>query len=500
MKPPTLPLDIYVRVSRVGKRGERLISPDEQERRARQLAAEHGLTVGLVLTDLDESGGKLSRPGLNRAVERVESRESGGLIVAWLDRLSRDSEHAHGLMRRISDAGAAIYAPDAPADWTTPEGELQAGIVFAMAMYVRKRARAGFERSKEQAIARGIPVNSRAAVGYRKRDGDGEDRRLEIDPATAPVVREVFERRARGEGPNALADFLQAAGVPTSQGSTVWSKQAVYGLLSNRIYLGELSYGRDDRFVNAESHEPIVDIALWTAAQHPNGRRLSSSRPDESANLLAGIVRCAACGYCLQGTKTSHGHRIYRCTRRHAAGLCPAPARLRAEPVEAAAVDAFWSLTADLEAQGSPSTREDHGDLEAALARAETALRQYMAPDVQEAIGDPALWAAGLRERRETRDTAARNLGRARASAGPVADAPSVKTLRAAWESMSVQDRRELLALRFDAIALRRDPAGLVVYPVGTAPGDLPRRGYRKSPALRPFPDAPKGARVVALA
>ena len=30
-------------------------------------------------------------------------------------------------------------APDAPADWTSPAGELQAGIVFAFAQYVRKR-------------------------------------------------------------------------------------------------------------------------------------------------------------------------------------------------------------------------------------------------------------------------------------------------------------------------------------------------------------------------
>jgi DNA invertase Pin-like site-specific DNA recombinase len=149
---PSRPVDIYVRVSRVGKRGERLISPDEQERRARDLARERGLDVGEVLTDLDESGGKLDRPGLSEALRRVEARKSGGGIVAWLDRLSRDSEHAHGLVRRIDEAGGAIYAPDAPADWTTPEGELQAGILFAFAQYVLKRASAGFERAKAQAV------------------------------------------------------------------------------------------------------------------------------------------------------------------------------------------------------------------------------------------------------------------------------------------------------------------------------------------------------------
>src|SRR4051794_23080688 len=114
MVTPSQPVDLYLRVSRVGGR-EHLISPDEQERRARDLARERALTVGRVLTDLDESGGKWERPGLQRALQRVQAGESGGIIVAWLDRLSRDSEHAHRLVREISEAGGAIYAPDAPA-------------------------------------------------------------------------------------------------------------------------------------------------------------------------------------------------------------------------------------------------------------------------------------------------------------------------------------------------------------------------------------------------
>ncbi|MGH2832070.1 MAG: recombinase family protein, partial [Solirubrobacteraceae bacterium] len=190
------PLDVYVRVSRVGGR-QHLISPQDQERRGRALAKERGLKVGKVLTDLDESGGKLDRPGLQEALVRVRSGESGGMIVAWLDRLSRDSEQALRLVREISESGGAIYAPDAPSDWTSPEGELQAGIVFAFAQYIRKRSRASFERAKEGAIASGVPVASRIRVGYRQR----EDRRLEPDPVIAPVILKAFEMRAAGHGP-----------------------------------------------------------------------------------------------------------------------------------------------------------------------------------------------------------------------------------------------------------------------------------------------------------
>jgi site-specific DNA recombinase len=495
---PSRPVDLYLRVSRVGGR-ENLISPDEQERRARKLARERGLKVGRVLTDLDESGGKWERPGLQEALARVRAGESGGLIVAWLDRLSRDSEHAHRLLRELHEAGGVVYAPDAPADWTSPEGELQAGIVFAFAQYVRKSARARFENAKANAIASGIPVATRPAVGYRQR----ADRRLEPDPKTAPVVREVFERRAAGAGPTELAQLLRDRDVTTSQGSATWTKQAVAQLLRSRVYLGELSYGKPERpgepprYVNPSAHEPIVDLATWTAAQHPKGRRVQAPR-GEGRYLLSGLLRCQACGYVMQPTVTSRGKRIYRCTKRHAGGECPSPARVQADVVEDAAERAFWAITGDVEAQGQEEAQgSDVADLESKLERAERRLSQAMAPEVQDAAGDA--WPAMIRQRRQERDEAAEELGRARAAERKTAE-PSVETLRGAWPSLTPAERRELLATRFDALALRRDAGGLslAAFPAGTAPEGLSRRGFRRAPALRPI-DVPAGARVLPL-
>lgn len=490
MVKPTKPIDIYLRVSRVGGR-EHMISPAEQERRARELAKERGLTVGVVLTDLDESGGKWDRPGLQEALRRVREGQSGGLIVAWLDRLSRDSEHAHRLVRELNESGGAVYAPDAPSDWTSPEGELQAGIVFAFAQYVRKRARAGFERAKEQAIANGIPV-ARIPIGYRQR----ADRRLEPDPATAPLVRELFERRAAGAGPTELAEYLEAKGIRTTQGASTWSKQTVASVLRNRIYLGELSYGRGEHpFVNAASHEPLVDVATFEAAQHPGGRRLHSQR-SEGRYLLTGLLRCAGCGYSMQATATSRGRRIYRCVRRHAGGICGAPARFAADAVEDAAERAFWAVADDLRATGEVAEpTHDLAKLAVALERAERRLAQAMAPEVQDAAGDS--WSAMIRERRQERDAAAGALGQARADQGSATAIPGVETLRETWAQLSVGERRELMAACLDLLALSRD-VGLVAYPRGTAPEGLSRRGFYRNPGLHPL-DVPAGARTLAL-
>ena len=483
-------VDIYTRVSRRGKR-EHLTSHDDQEQQARAFARGHGLPIGSVLSDEDESGGTLERPGLQEALRRVRAGESAGIVVAYLSRASRDTRQGLELLETITHAGGAVYAPNLP-DYTTADGRMLTTIQLAIDTGYREKKREELERAKAGAIANGIAVNTRPAVGLRRRS----DRRDEPDPRTAPVVREVFERRAQGEGPTALGRFLESRGVKTSQGSRTWSKQAVHDLLRNRVYLGELSYGKDRRYVNPDGVEPVVDAATWHAAQQPKGNQLAPARSSDSPYLLSGRLRCAHCRYCMQGTVTSRGKRVYRCNRRHAGGICPEKVRIDAEVAEQAAVEAFWALTADLEAQGTDDVAGELSSLERALERAERLLAQLEDPRAQDALGDRYL--AVFRERREQRDRAAENLGRARAHAR-APDFPSTETLRGAWERMSNGDRRELLGLRFHCLSLSRDRS-LVVYPAGADVGDLPSRGFKRAPGLQPFPDPPDGARVLALA
>jgi DNA invertase Pin-like site-specific DNA recombinase len=492
MVKPTRPVDIYVRVSRVGKR-EHLMSPEDQESSARAYAAGLKLRVGKVIRDIDESGGRADRPGLLEAVERVESGASGGVVVAYFDRFSRDVLQGLEILRRIEDAGGKLYAPNMPGDTRSGEGEFQVGLWLLIAQRERRLRGEGFERAKENAVAKGVPIHSRPPVGYRKRSK--QDRRLEPNPRTAPIVREVFERRAQGEGPSALGRYLEANRVKTSQGSRTWSKQAVYGLLKNPIYKGLLRYGQDDRFTNTEGVErPIVDAATWEAAQHPNGRNLHAAKSGESSWLVAGVLRCHACRYSMQGTTTSRGKRIYRCTRRHAGGVCPDPARIDADIIEAAAVEAFWKLTADIEASGVADTTGELDGLEKTVELAEQRVAQLSGADAQDALGESYLDT--FRQRREELAAALDALGQARAAASRDG-IPSSDTLRRAWERMTIQDRRELLGLRFHALALSRSRS-LVVYPAGSDI-ELPTRGFKRAPVLVPFPAVPRRARSLTL-
>ena len=83
------PIAGYTRVSRIGDRDETLISPDLQAERIRQYARGRGVAVEMLPPELDQSGGKTSRPILDDAIRGVEQGRYAGIVVSQLDRLSR---------------------------------------------------------------------------------------------------------------------------------------------------------------------------------------------------------------------------------------------------------------------------------------------------------------------------------------------------------------------------------------------------------------------------
>src|SRR5262245_1975702 len=160
-KATTRPVDIYVRVSRKGARvDERFHSPADQERDARAFAERRGLRVAEVITDIDKSGGTLERPGLQEALARVQAGQSGGIVVAYLSRLTRETSQGLGLLEDIRETGGEVYAPNL-SDHTTADGRMLNTIQLAIDAGMRERAKEQIARARENAIAAGIPVTNR---------------------------------------------------------------------------------------------------------------------------------------------------------------------------------------------------------------------------------------------------------------------------------------------------------------------------------------------------
>jgi site-specific DNA recombinase len=493
-------LDGYIRVSRVaGREGESFISPAVQRETIENYARLHKHEVVRWWTDLDQTGAKLERPEFQKMLARCQSGETGGVIAAKLDRLTRSLSGLAQLIEQATEGGWTIVAIDLGLDLKRPGGQLVANLLGAVAEWELAQRREGWGQAQARAVERGVHVASRTPTGYRKRD----DGRLEPDPAAASVIRELFRRRSRGDGWTALAHFLDESGVRGPYGNGAWTPSATQKMVRNRVYLGE---ARSGQYVNENAHAPLVSRAEFEAAQ--GNRTVASARIGDGL-LLQGIVRCAGCRYLLKADnmKGRNGERLglYRCRKIHAAGECPAPATIMArvlDPfIEQLFVDALGPTGPLAEAVASTKA------LDAAvtsLEDAEAELALYRDANLISVIGKDA-YLEGLEARAEVVRVAQAKLSEARQQTAMSGhNVTTSGDLIEAWPTLTIAEKRALLTASLDAIFIRSNGGSntpvadrtLLLWR-GEGPDDLPRRGHRVPLESFPLPDkTPPNVRV----
>lgn len=202
---------LYLRVSTAEQADPGLNggSLESQEARCRALCEARGLEVARVFTDAGASGGTLERPGLDALRAAVAAGEVAAVVVYAVDRLSRRQADTLALLEEFERHGAGLAAASQPFDTTTPTGRAMLGMLAVFAELqraeIRERTRAALAKRR----ANGQAV-SRPPFGL-VRDGEGFAR----DPATWPTVGRILSERAERRSCQAIADALNAEGVPT---------------------------------------------------------------------------------------------------------------------------------------------------------------------------------------------------------------------------------------------------------------------------------------------
>jgi DNA invertase Pin-like site-specific DNA recombinase len=492
-------MDGYVRVSRRGGReGESFIAPKTQRKQVEAYAVARGFTIDQWHEDYDVSGATLERPAFKHALERCRNGETGGIIAARLDRLARSLTGLAQLVQQAQDEGWTLVAVDHGLDLKTPGGALVANILGAVAQWELEQRRQGWEQAQAAAVERGVHIASRTPTGYHRR----EDKRLEPDPAAAPVIRELFLRRARGEGWTALARYLDKTGIRGPYNNGGWTGAAAAKIIRNRVYLGE---ARSGHHTNPSAHAPLVSPAEWEAAQ---GHRHVSAPRNGDGLLLSGLVRCAGCRYLMKpdSMRGRNGERIglYRCRGRHSAGRCTAPASVLARVLDPHVEEQFLAAIAP----NGPLAEavEASVAVEKALQEIEQAEHELDAflSDLQlrEMIGEDR-YRRQAEARTEAVVDAEAKLADARQRGALSGGLLTSGALAEAWPGLTIAEKRTLLTASVDAVFIRRtgtnvpvDDRALVLWR-GEAPDNLPRRGHRVPLSSFAWPnEAPADVRV----
>lgn len=481
----------YVRVSKVGLRdADDLRSPDIQRKAIGSLAEREGFDVEWLNPQLNVSGAKADREAIMRAVERVETGELAGIAVYKLDRLSRLAPRQRiELFERIEGErgekpGRVKSAAEAH-DPTTPRGRFARDMFLSLARLQWEEAQEGFAQAVETAIGNGC--HAHAGFGYckpRREDGKvAKGQPLELVDEEAKIVRELFHRRAAGASWSDLARWADSTGVPPRRAAH-WSRRGIENIVRNRAYLGEARYGDH---VKLDAHPAIVTPDDFEAANVARGVRPARGEPA----LLSGLVRCAGCRHKMRAAVVGdRKQRVYRCDRRHGSGICPAPASVSRELLDALVWDEFVDHYQALALE--PHAKDQSlADARSDLVQEERGLVLYLEVTDINAVGVDA-YRSGQEARLQRIAEKKLHVARLRANASglnighrelqELTDAPT-------------EERRLVLTAGMDTAFVRRallngrnrglDPERVHIVWRDEAPSDLPGPGVRTD--LRSF-------------
>ncbi len=342
-------------------------------------------------------------------------------MAAYVDRLCRSLKVQGELINRVEAAGGQVLAVDVGQVTNGSAGQWLSGTLLgAVNEYQRRTTTERTAGAQAHAVARGAQPWARVALGYQ-RDAAGL---LVPDREKVPIVRRAFKMRADGESVTAIRKMLKKHGVERSH-------RGVQVMLANRIYLGEVHFGK---LVSTAACEPIIDRELWDRVQRmviPRGPQPTSER------LLSrlGILRCGSCGARLSTMKLPKqgDYPIYRCP---STSDCAHHMTISAVIAESVVVQATRAALRDIE--GRADARANARQAADELASAESALDAAIS--AFDGLGDLQATKDKLAQLGTAVDEARERL----AQLGPADVAIRVNGAEE-WDRMSAEEQRALI-------------------------------------------------------
>jgi len=251
----------------------------------------------LIKTAYDDgglSGGTMERPALQRLLADIGEGLIDVVVVYKVDRLTRSLADFAKMVELFDAHSVSFVAVTQQFNTTTSMGRLTLNVLLSFAQFEREVTG---ERIRDKIAAskrKGMWMGGVPPMGY-----DVRERRLVVNPAEAETVRHIYERYLELSCVRQLSKELDKQGIVSKvrvskkgikSGGCRFSRGALYELLANPIYVGEIRH-KQERLPG--QHEAIVPRELWEKAQQrlregaARGRESSTS---SIASPLAGKI------------------------------------------------------------------------------------------------------------------------------------------------------------------------------------------------------------------
>jgi site-specific DNA recombinase len=240
------------------------------------------------------SGGTMERPALKRLLQDVNAGRVNVIVVYKVDRLTRSLADFAKIVEAFDAKAVSFVSVTQQFNTTTSMGRLTLNVLLSFAQFEREvtgeRIRDKIAASKKK----GIWMGGFVPVGY-----DLEGRKLVPNPKEAQLVSKIFSLYIQLGCVRRLAEQLDREKIRSKVwttrtgvrlGGVSFARGALYALLRNRLYIGEIRHR--DKWYSGE-HKGIVPLELWQKVRSQLDSNLKARRKrarEQASSLLTGLV------------------------------------------------------------------------------------------------------------------------------------------------------------------------------------------------------------------
>lgn len=239
------------------------------------------------------SGGSIARPALQQLLTDIKARKIDTVVVYKVDRLTRSLADFAKIIEIFDASEVSFVSITQQFNTTSSMGRLTLNILLSFAQFEREvtgeRIRDKIALSKKK----GMWMGGIVPLGY-----DVKDRNLLVNRKEAKLVRHIFTKYLELGSVKQLKAYLDRGGIATARtgragqkaGGGAFGRGALYHLLQNRIYIGQVRH-RDQSYPGL--HEAILPRDLWESAQEKlkeNACARREGRDAAAVSILKGLL------------------------------------------------------------------------------------------------------------------------------------------------------------------------------------------------------------------
>lgn len=335
--------------------------------------------AGIYADDGKSATSTKNRSNFQTMIEDCMEGKIDMVITKSISRFARNTVDSLMNIRKLKEKNIAVFFEKEGINTLEGSGELLVTILSSQAQEesrnISENCHWGIVRKFESGK---VIVNHSKFLGYTK-DKDGN---LVIIPEEADLVRRIFRLFLEGNSSYKIKRILEADGILTVTGKTVWQATVIDKMLSNEKYMGDalmqktytVDFLTKKKVINKsivpqyyieDNHEAIIPKELYHRVQEEKARRGAIYRPASkkvdapsikgkysAKYVLSDIMVCAECGQPYRRqvwSKYGMKKAVWRCDNRlkHGSKRCKHSPTLKEDSLHEAIMTAINSVVED---------------------------------------------------------------------------------------------------------------------------------------------------------